>query len=247
MAGLNQITVLLDRSETDLTEIGHNEWPSGMDGPPHKHDDKDQIFYITSGIGEIKLGDQLHSVQKGCMLYVPEGIVHQTNVGADGPLCYLLLNVFRDSEKEGHGTFEEHIEKVKLIRKKQAETQHAGEGLTSTNVKEPKFFKNIHTSIKSGLGTDESVMLLSRSETIRSEVSLITWTAQSEKTIRGHEDRELSFFILAGQGSIISIENQSQNLGPGDLLYVPRNTPYTIQIGRHGLKSLCLASLVTKS
>ena len=51
VAGLNQITVLIDRSETELTEVGLNEWRPKLDGPPHKHDEKDQIFYISSGEG----------------------------------------------------------------------------------------------------------------------------------------------------------------------------------------------------
>ena len=59
VAGLNEITVLLDRSETELSEVGWNCWRPKLDGPPHKHNDKDQIFYITDGIGQIKLGDKV--------------------------------------------------------------------------------------------------------------------------------------------------------------------------------------------
>ena len=43
VAGLNEITVLLDRSETELTEIGWNCWRPNLDGPPHKHNDKDHF------------------------------------------------------------------------------------------------------------------------------------------------------------------------------------------------------------
>jgi len=51
VAGLNKIIVLIDRSETELTEIGLNEWRPKLDGPPHKHGDKVQVFYFTSGVG----------------------------------------------------------------------------------------------------------------------------------------------------------------------------------------------------
>jgi len=34
VAGLNEITVLIDRSETQLTEVGWNSWRKGLEGPP---------------------------------------------------------------------------------------------------------------------------------------------------------------------------------------------------------------------
>ena len=48
VAGLNEITVLIDRTESELTEVALNEWRSGLEGPPHSHAEKDQIFYIVS-------------------------------------------------------------------------------------------------------------------------------------------------------------------------------------------------------
>ena len=56
VAGLNEIIVLLDRSETEKTEVALNIWPPNLDGPPHKHDEKEQIFYFTSGKGIVKIG-----------------------------------------------------------------------------------------------------------------------------------------------------------------------------------------------
>lgn len=40
VSGLNEITVLIDRSETALTEVAINSWSPGLDGPPHAHEAK---------------------------------------------------------------------------------------------------------------------------------------------------------------------------------------------------------------
>ena len=122
VAGLNQIIVLLDRSETEKTEVALNIWPPSLDGPPHKHDEKEQIFYFTSGKGKVKIGSESFNVETGNLAHLPAGVVHQTIVTGDEPLCYMLFNVFITDEKEGHASFAEHIEKVKNIRKKQAES-----------------------------------------------------------------------------------------------------------------------------
>jgi quercetin dioxygenase-like cupin family protein len=53
VADLNEITVLIDRSETELTEVALNSWWPGLDGPPHRHEQKEQIFYVISGRGTV--------------------------------------------------------------------------------------------------------------------------------------------------------------------------------------------------
>ena len=75
VAGLNQIIVLLDRSETVKTEIALNIWPPNLDGPPHKHDEKEQIFYFTSGKGIREPGSINVSIYSPvCVINVPDGI-----------------------------------------------------------------------------------------------------------------------------------------------------------------------------
>ncbi|NMB83221.1 MAG: cupin domain-containing protein, partial [Ignavibacteria bacterium] len=78
VAGLNEITVLIDRSETELTEVGWNCWTPNQDGPPHKHNDKTQLFYVTNGVGKIHLGNDVFDAAPGDLAYVPAGLVHQT-------------------------------------------------------------------------------------------------------------------------------------------------------------------------
>jgi len=127
VAGLNQIVVILDRSETARTEVALNTWRAGLLGPPHKHDQKEQTFFITAGRGWVVVGDEKREVRHGDVVFVPAGVEHQTIAAPEADLQYLLYNAFLSQEKEGHKTFAEHIEKVKAIRRAQAD-RAAGKG-----------------------------------------------------------------------------------------------------------------------
>jgi oxalate decarboxylase/phosphoglucose isomerase-like protein (cupin superfamily) len=73
----------------------------------------------------VKLGTKSYPVKPGNLLYVPCGTVHQTIATGNEPLCYMLFNIFNDDSKEGHRTFADHIEKVKQVRRQQAESGSA--------------------------------------------------------------------------------------------------------------------------
>jgi quercetin dioxygenase-like cupin family protein len=127
--GLNEITVVLDRSQTARTEIGLTIWRAGLVGPPHLHEHKEQVFFVTRGSGWVTVGGERREVRKGDVIYVPAGIEHQTEASPHEALEYLLYNTFFFDEKEGHATFAEHIEKIKATRRAQADhAQVAGAG-----------------------------------------------------------------------------------------------------------------------
>ena len=121
VAGLNQIVVVIDRSETARTELGLNTWRAGLSGPRHCHAEKEQTFFVTSGRGWVVVGDEKREVREGDVVFVPAGVEHQTVAADDKPLQYLLYNAFLSETKEGHRTFAEHIEKVKATRRAQAD------------------------------------------------------------------------------------------------------------------------------
>ncbi len=121
VAGLNQITVVIDRSETARTEVGLNTWRAGLAGPRHAHAEKEQTFFVTSGRGWVIVGDEKREIREGDVVFVPAGVVHQTIAADEAPLQYLLYNAFLSETKEGHRTFAEHIEKVKAERRAQAD------------------------------------------------------------------------------------------------------------------------------
>jgi mannose-6-phosphate isomerase-like protein (cupin superfamily) len=248
VAGLNQITVLLDRSETELTEIGLNEWNPKLDSPPHKHTDKDQVFYIVSGEGVVKLGDEQHPVKPGYLVYVPAGLIHQSVTIGEEPLCYVLYNVFNDSAKEGHATFADHIEKVKLIRKQQAETGNAeiDKSASIGTIRTPKVITNVYSGKELYFNSYKSIFHLTRNETNRFEFATVHWEAGKNETLPAEMQKEQALFVLKGEG-LISMDEETEKLKAGDLVYVPRNSSCTIQSSEAGLIYLCISSIVIEA
>jgi mannose-6-phosphate isomerase-like protein (cupin superfamily) len=245
VAGLNQITVLVDRSETELTETGWNSWPSDQDSPPHRHNDKDQIFYVTHGKGTVKVGSESYAVKPGNLVYVPCGTVHQTiNTGIE-PLCYMLFNIFNDESKEGHATFADHIEKVKQTRKKQAETgsADADQEPAPEALKSPRFFESPEAGKFYDFGSNDTILLLERNDTTRCELALVRWHAGNKGAMVAHKDKEQTFFILEGRGQV-TIGEETEEVVPGNVIFVPRNTKHTTEAVGGDLNYLVMNSLV---
>lgn len=245
VAGLNKITVLLDRSETELTEIGLNEWKPGLYGPPHKHDLKDQVFYITSGEGIVKLGDQSFEARPGSFAYVPAGVVHQTITTSDEPLCYLLLNIFSDHSKEGHASFADHIEKVKQTRKQQAESGKAdtADSPVPFEIKPVKFIDDVHELEIQVTAFGLTEYLLKNSETNRCAMELVKLNATKETPFNSLKDREQSIFVTHGNGAI-TVDEETEEIKQGDLVFVPRNSTYSVKAVGTELRYLCLSAMV---
>ncbi len=249
VAGLNQITVLLDRTETELTEIALNEWRAGLEGPPHAHAEKDQVFYIVSGEGRVIVGEEEYNVQPGCLVYIPAGLRHQSITTSAEPLGYILYNVFNSADKEGHATFADHIEKVKEIRKKQAElgkSDVSGAEKSAVPTKQTKFFSDIKDGKKYDFGSNSTILLLDRTETNKFEFVVVQWPPHSKGVMVAHKEKEQTFFILNGVGKV-TIGDQTEKVKPGDLIFVPRNVPHTTEADDTDLEYLCINSIVTET
>lgn len=246
VADLNEMLVLIDRTETELTEVALNTWRPGLIGPPHRHDQKEQIFYVTSGTGTVKVGAETFQVNPGDLVYVPLGMEHQTIASENEALCYILFNVFKGPEKEGHGTFAEHIEKVKNIRKLQAETGRAtiehAEQIVSSN-KTPKFIADLNEGNPSPSISVTSRVVLDRNESERSEMVVVSWPKGSKGKLETHPEKEQTFFVLAGSGFIKIFEEQAL-VKPGDIVFVPRNAWHGAEAKDQNLRYLCLNTYI---
>lgn len=248
VAGLNEIIVLIDRTETELTEVALNTWRAALVGPPHSHDQKEQIFYITSGTGLVKVGKDCFDVKPGDLVYVPIGSEHQTIAGDDEALHYILFNVFNNPDKEGHGTFAEHIEKVKHIRRQQVEAgkamvEYAEQSKTSNRA--PKYINDLYKGRLYEFGSNTTRLLLDRTETERLETVVVTWPKGNKGAMVSHKDKEQTFFVLSGSGTVTISEDQA-SVKPGDIIFVPGNTPHTTEALDEDLSYLCLNTYVTK-
>ena len=49
---------------------------AGVTIEPHEHDDKEEVYFILGGIGEIQLGDETQEVKEGDAIYIPPRTIH---------------------------------------------------------------------------------------------------------------------------------------------------------------------------
>lgn len=249
VAGLNVVTVLVDRSETRLAEVGWNRWRKGLEGPPHSHEAKEQIFYVTDGEGIVVVGPARYAVKPGSLIYVPPTVVHQTIVTGDAPLSYFLFNAFLDFQKEGHASFADHIEKVKGVRRQQALLQQAavaGADTQAVSDRPGKLIADIHAGRLFDFGSNTTRLILDRHEAIRAEVTLVSWPKRNRGALVSHPDKEQTFFVLAGQG-VVTIGAETRPVSVGDVVFVPWKAPHTTEAGDETLTYLCFNTHVVKT
>ncbi|OHV20696.1 cupin domain-containing protein [Rhizobium sp. RMa-01] len=87
-----------------LTGLGvsYNEVPPGKSGCPfHNHHVEDELFYVISGTGEYRFGDERHPIGAGDVLGAPSGgpeTAHQIINTGTAPLVYLGISTMAKTE-----------------------------------------------------------------------------------------------------------------------------------------------------
>jgi quercetin dioxygenase-like cupin family protein len=243
VAGLNEITVLVDRSETELTEVAMNAWHPGLDGPPHAHAGKEQNFLVTSGRGRVKVGTKEFEAAPGRFFYLPAGVVHQTITAGEAPLVYFLFNAFLDAGKEGHASFADHIAQVKETRRRQAETQRAdadpalaAEGTGSSKKREG-------ASVDTAGLRAPSTVLLSRRDSARCEAVHHWLPADAAPAPTSDATKEQTVYVMSGDGEA-RIGAGWGTLAGGDVLFVPRGERLELRAGSSGLEVVSFGTVV---
>lgn len=236
VANLNEITVLVDRSETSLTEVAMNHWRAELNGPPHSHAGKEQVFYITEGSGVVNVGGESHPVKRGSLVYIPEGVVHQS-IADRSALTYFLFNAFLEPTKEGCANYAEHIERVKVIRQQQAAT---GKATADPSLSERVSTKSPRFMVEA-CGTT-SATLVARADTEGCEVDRVCLDKGAIHTAQ-YEQREQTLFILSGGGKV-AIGKEKCELEPGTVAFIPVNVQQSVEAGVGGLAYLSFSTFM---
>jgi mannose-6-phosphate isomerase-like protein (cupin superfamily) len=239
---LNEIRVLIDRSETCFTEVGINTWRAGLLGPPHNHEAKEQIFYIISGNGLIVLGPERFSVKPGDTVYIPPLVVHQTVAGHDGPLTYVLFNAFLDDRKEGHSSFAEHVKALGKIRSQQATMGTAniyGRADFHSSPEKAVHIPGNESGAQARVQTSQTINVLQKKLTKRSAAQIAVRPPDSMEEISPDEDAEQTIYIISGSGYAIAA-GCTLELNQGDAVFVPAKEGLNIKAGKNGVKWLWL-------
>jgi mannose-6-phosphate isomerase-like protein (cupin superfamily) len=233
VAGLNEITVLVDRSEAELTEVGINSWRPGLDGPPHAHEHKEQMFFVTAGRGSVRIGAETFPAQPGDLFYLPAGTLHQTINETQQRLEYFLYNGFLDADKEGHASFADHIAKVKETRREQAASQRAD--VAGADVALNRRGKRIRVA-----DSQPSGILLDRKDTERAETVFCAIAPSANYEIHS-TDKEQVLYVLSGSGKAATA-----SIGARDILFVPRGERVELDAGPEGLRAISFGTVVKR-
>ncbi|NMB80238.1 MAG: cupin domain-containing protein [Ignavibacteria bacterium] len=158
----------------------------------------------------------------------------------------MLFNVFISKDKEGHVTFADHIEKVKQIRKLQAQSgkSEISEEDSLIEVLPGKFFNNIVSMNKPELINKHSVTLIPRTDNINLELNLVRRYVGEKNEVEVHDDKEQTFFILEGSGTV-TVGTESAFVKAGNVIAIPKNVYHKAEAGNEDLYYLCLNSFST--
>ena len=71
---------------------GLNSFEPGQVHDPHAHCDRDKLYVILQGTGELKIGDEASIVESGDVALAPAGVVHSlNNPGPDRLVAMIVM------------------------------------------------------------------------------------------------------------------------------------------------------------
>ncbi|HEX4951378.1 MAG TPA: cupin domain-containing protein [Blastocatellia bacterium] len=82
----SEIRPLMDRTTSSITQcsLAEETLPPGKTVTPHHHEVLEEIYYILSGSGVMRIGDEAQAVGTGDAIYIPKHSVHSlTNTGEE--------------------------------------------------------------------------------------------------------------------------------------------------------------------
>jgi mannose-6-phosphate isomerase-like protein (cupin superfamily) len=92
-------------------------------------------------------------------------------------------------------------------------------------------------------GSNSTILVLDRSETDHCEVTVVSWPPHNRGAMVAHNDKEQTFFVLSGTGQV-TVDGEPKEVHPGDIAFVPFNTPHTTEASDVTLTYLCMNSIV---
>jgi mannose-6-phosphate isomerase-like protein (cupin superfamily) len=106
--------LVIDRSESTTSEVFMVILQPGEAPPMHKHDDTEQVFYITEGAGRLEIGPDKQSfdVKPGDVCRVPPSTLHRIHCTGKAPLRYVAVDCFPGGRPTHEPTWESHVRVV---------------------------------------------------------------------------------------------------------------------------------------
>ena len=104
--------LVLDRSESTVTEVFIVVLEPGEAPPLHKHPDTEQVFYILEGEAELRIGPgaaERYRVKPGDVVRIPPGTLHMIENDGSVPVRYLSIDAFPGARPTDEPTWDDHV------------------------------------------------------------------------------------------------------------------------------------------
>jgi mannose-6-phosphate isomerase-like protein (cupin superfamily) len=106
--------LLYGREEAVMTEAFIVILEPGESPPLHKHDDTEQVFYVTEGAGMLQIGADKEAQQfrigPGAVVRVPPGTWHRVRNDGVVPVRYFSVDAFVGGKPVDEPTWDSHVE-----------------------------------------------------------------------------------------------------------------------------------------
>src|SRR5690606_21171868 len=102
--------LVMDRSEATCSEVFIVVLEPGEAPPMHRHDDTEQVFYITEGRGRLEIGTgrETFEVVPGDVVRIPVATDHRIHCLGDKPLKYIAVDCFPGGRPTDEPTWDVH-------------------------------------------------------------------------------------------------------------------------------------------
>jgi mannose-6-phosphate isomerase-like protein (cupin superfamily) len=102
--------LVVDRADAETSEVFVVVLAPGEAPPLHQHDDTEQIFYILSGQGVLRIGVEQKKflVRVGDVVRIPPRTLHSIRCQGKKPLHYLAVDCFVGGRPEAEPTWDSH-------------------------------------------------------------------------------------------------------------------------------------------
>src|SRR6204780_1724046 len=84
-------SVLLPREKSGCVEILLQRFPKGRSVPIHQHKECEQTYIVLEGEGEVRVADEVRTIVKDGLVYIPRLTDHRVHNVGDGEFVYLTL------------------------------------------------------------------------------------------------------------------------------------------------------------
>jgi mannose-6-phosphate isomerase-like protein (cupin superfamily) len=104
--------LVMDRAEAQRSEAFIVVLEPGEAPPVHRHDDCEQIFFVTAGHGQLQIGQdapQYFPVRAGDLVRIPADAWHAIRCEGNQNLVYLSIDCFLNGPPAAEPTWDSHV------------------------------------------------------------------------------------------------------------------------------------------